>query len=58
MDYPFIDYNVISSDISNKCYQLLQNIDVNTVSDAFDAVKDIVEIDVETYYFQLVYYWM
>ena len=58
MDYPFIDYNVISSDISNKCYQLLQNIDVNTVSDAFDAVKEIVEIAVEKYSFKVSEYWM
>lgn len=53
-----IDYSTISVDISKKCQQLLHNIDVNTVSDTFDAVKEIVEIAVESYSFKVSEYWM
>lgn len=58
MEQPFIDKNAISSDISKKCDQLLQNVDVNTVSDSFDAVKEIVEIAIEKYSFCVSEYWM
>jgi len=58
MEQPVIDYNAISADISNKCNQILQYIDVNTVSDSFDAVKEIVEIAIEKYSYLVSEYWM
>lgn len=53
-----IDYRTISVDISKKCQHLLHNIDVNTISDTFDAVKEIVEIAVENYSFKVSESWM
>ena len=32
MEQPNIDYKAIAADISNRCNQLLQCVDVNTVS--------------------------
>lgn len=51
-------YRIISDDISKKCQHLLHNIDVNTISDTFDAVKEIVEIAVENYSFKVSESWM
>lgn len=36
---------------------MLLNVDVNTVSDAFDAVSEIVEIAIEKYSFDVSDYW-
>ncbi len=58
MVQPIIDYEAISTDISMRCFQLLQNVNVNTISDSFDAVKDIVEIAIEKYSFGVSEYWM
>ena len=57
MEQPFIDYNTISSEISKKCYQFLHDVDINTVLDSFDAVKEILEIAIERYSFQVGEYW-
>ena len=58
MEQPIINYRAISTDISNKCNQLLQYVDVNTVSDTFDAVKEIVEIAIEKYSYSVSEYWL
>ena len=58
MEKPVIDYNAISADISKKCNQILKYVDVNTVSDSFDAVKEIVEIAIEKYTYLVSEYWM
>ena len=57
MNKPKLDYNNISEAISQKCNQLLLNVDVNTVSDAFDVVREIVEIAIERYSFSVSDYW-
>lgn len=57
MNKPKLDYNNISEVISQKCNQLLLNVDVNTVSDAFDVVREIVEIAIERYSFSVSDYW-
>lgn len=57
MEQPFIDYNAISSEISKKCHQFLHDVDINTVLDSFDAVKEILEIAIERYSFQVGEYW-
>ena len=57
MEQPFIDYNTISSEIAKKCYQFLHDVDINTVLDSFDAVKEILEIAIERYSFQVGEYW-
>ncbi len=57
MKKPELDYNSISENISQKCNQLLINVDVNTVSDALDAVREIVEIAIEQYSFSVSGYW-
>ena len=57
MNKPKLDYNNISEAISQKCNQLLLNVDVNTVSDAFDVVREIVEIAIERYSFSASDYW-
>ena len=57
MNNPKLDYNNVSEAISRKCNQLLLNVDVNTVSDAFDAVSEIVEIAIEKYSFAVSDYW-
>ena len=57
MNKPELDYNNVSEAISRKCNQLLLNVDVNTVSDAFDAVSEIVEIAIERYSFSASDYW-
>lgn len=57
MNNPKLDYNNVSEAISRKCNQLLLNVDVNTVSDAFDAVSEIVEIAIEKYSFAASDYW-
>lgn len=48
MNKPKLDYNNVSEAISQKCNQLLLNVDVYTVSDTFDAVSEIVEIAIES----------
>lgn len=58
MNRPELDNNSILENISQKCNQLLSNIDVNTISDVFDAVKENVEIAIEKYSFQVCKYWM
>ena len=58
MRMPIIDYRKLAADISNRCNQLLQCVDVNTVSDTFDAVKEIVEIEIEQYSYGASEYWM
>ncbi|MBD8003132.1 MULTISPECIES: hypothetical protein [Phocaeicola] len=57
MNKPKLDYNNVSEAILQKCNQLLLNVDVNTVSDAFDAVSEIVEIAIEKYSFDVSDYW-
>lgn len=57
MNNPKLDYNNVSEAISRRCNQLLLNVDVNTVSDAFDAVSEIVEIAIEKYSFAVSDYW-
>ena len=57
MNKPKLDYNNISEAISQKCNQSLLNVDVNTVSDAFDVVREIVEIAIERYSFSVSDYW-
>lgn len=57
MNKPKLDYNNISEVISQKCNQLLLNFDANTVSDAFDAVNEIIEIAIERYSFNVSDYW-
>lgn len=57
MNKPQLDYNNISEAISQKCNQLLLNVDVNTVSDVFDAVREVVEIAIERYSFSVSDYW-
>ncbi len=57
MEQPFIDYSAISSEISKKCHQYLHDVDVNTVLDSFNAVKEILEIAIERYSFQVRDYW-
>lgn len=57
MNKPKLDYNNVSKAILQKCNQLLLNVDVNTVSDAFDAVSEIVEIAIEKYSFDVSDYW-
>lgn len=57
MEQPFIDYSTISSEISKKCHQYLHDVDVNTVLDSFNAVKEILEIAIERYSFQVSEYW-
>lgn len=58
MNRPELDNNSILENISQKCNQLLSNVDVNTISDVFDAVKENVEIAIEKYSFQVCKYWM
>lgn len=53
MNKPKLDYNNVSEAILQKCNQLLLNVDVNTVSDAFDAVSEIVEIAIENIHLTL-----
>ena len=53
MNKPKLDYNNVSEAISQKCNQLLLNVDVYTVSDTFDAVSEIVEIAFEKYSFDV-----
>ena len=57
MNKPKLDYNNVSEAISQKCNQLLLNVDVYTVSDTFDAVSEIVEIAIEKYSFDVSDYW-
>ena len=57
MNKPKLDYNNVSEAILQKCNQLLLNVDVNTVSDAFDAVSETVEIAIEKYSFDVSDYW-
>lgn len=57
MNKPKLDYNNVSEAISQKCNQLLLNVDVYTVSDTFDAVSEIVEIVIEKYSFDVSDYW-
>ena len=57
MNKPKLDYNNVSEAILQKCNQLLLNVDVNTVSDAFDAVSEIIEIAIEKYSFDVSDYW-
>ena len=58
MEQPNIDYKAIAADISNRCNQLLQCVDVNTVSDTFAAVQELVEIAIEKYSYSVSEYWM
>ena len=57
MNKPKLDYNNVSEAISQKCNQLLLNVDVYTVSDTFDAVSEIVEIAIEKDSFDVSDYW-
>ena len=57
MNKPKLDYNNVPEAISQKCNQLLLNVDVYTVSDTFDAVSEIVEIAIEKYSFDVSDYW-
>lgn len=57
MKKPELDYLGITEKISSKCNLLLSNLDSNTVSDTFDAVREIVEIAIENYSFNITDYW-
>lgn len=57
MDRPELDYGGILVNISKKCNQLLIDVDVNTVSDALDVVREQVEIAIEKYSFEVYEYW-
>lgn len=52
-----IDYNKIAADITEKCNSLLSVIDENSISDTFDAVKEIAEIAVQSYSYRISDLW-
>lgn len=57
MNKPVFSYDRIAELISEKSQKLLRHVDVSTVSDVFDAVKELVEIAVEKYSFRMCDYW-
>ncbi|MGL5981497.1 MAG: hypothetical protein ACRCZY_11620 [Phocaeicola sp.] len=57
MNKPKIDYKKIESDITDKCNSLLKAIDENSISDTFDTIKEMAEIFVQSYSYQISDFW-